>query len=75
MKVHEAVTHFASAADGEADVTPEAVGSFASVASGGAPSFWKTLVLSGLNILRAACHLDGEQSAAWDTVVALIEAL
>lgn len=75
MKIHEAVTHFASAADGEADVTPEAVGSFASVASGGAPSFWKTLVLSGLNILRAACHLTGEESAAWDTVVALIEAL
>lgn len=75
MKIHEAVTHFASEADGQADVTPAHVATFASAASAGAPSFWKQLVLSGLGILRAACHLSGEQSAAWDTVVALIEAL
>lgn len=71
MKVHEAISALAAEPNGEAEVTPAHVEAMA----GSAPAFWKTLVLSGLNILRAACHLDGEQSAAWDTVVALIEAL
>lgn len=75
MKAHEAVTHFASMPDGEAALSADDVGTFASAASGGVPAFWKSLVISGLSIIHTALKLDGEQSAAWDTVVALIQAL